>query len=379
MRHPTEGTLRRLVDEPVGVADTERLHVAGCAVCLSALAVVQQDAAAARTALDLDAVPEAVPDAPDAPDVEAGWRRLSGAVASQERPALVAASTVRAARAARAATVPRWRAALRSPAVAAVGVVAILAGAGAAAAADWLPFFRTEQVAPVAISEADLMALPDLSAYGDLEVLSEPDVREVADAAAAAEVTGLSVPVVDVLPQGVTGDPVLQVGDQVSAVFTFSADKAEQAARETLPEPPAGMDGSRFRLEAGPGVAQVWSGSQGLPAMVVARAVAPTASSSGVQFEAAREYLLSLPGLPDDVAAQLRALSADGTTLPLLLPADRVTTSEAEVDGVPATVVETRDGTMAGVVWVDEGVLTAVVGSLSEDEVLQVAGDLRTR
>lgn len=375
MRHPTEGTLRRLVDEPAGVADTERLHVAGCAACLSALAVVQQDASAARTALDLDAVPD-VPDAPDAPDVAAGWRRLSGAVASQERPAVVGASTVRAAR---TAAVPRWRAALRSPAVAAVGVVAILAGAGAAAAADWLPFFRTEQVAPVAISEADLMALPDLSAYGDLEVLSEPDVREVADAAAAAEVTGLSVPVVDVLPQGVTGDPVLQVGDQVSAVFTFSADEAEQAAGGTLPEPPAGMDGSRFRLEAGPGVVQVWSGSQGLPAMVVARAVAPTASSSGVQFETAREYLLSLPGLPDDVAAQLRALSADGTTLPLLLPADRVTTSEAEVDGVPATVIETRDGTMAGVVWVDEGVVTAVVGSLSEDEVLQVAGDLRTR
>lgn len=369
MRHPTEGTLRRLLDEPAGVADTERQHVAGCATCLSALAAVQQDASAAGAALDLDV----------APDVDAGWRRLSRAVASKERPAAVTASTTRTVR---TAPVPRWRAALRSPAVAAVGVVAILSGAGAAAAADWLPFFRTEQVAPVAITEADLMALPDLSAYGDLEVVSEPDVREVADAAAAADVTGLSVPVVDQLPQGVTGDPVLQVGDQVTAVFTFSSEKAEQAAAasgETLPEPPAGMDGSRFRLEAGPGVAQVWSGSQGVPAMVVARAVAPTASSSGVPFAAARDYLLAQPGMPDDVAAQLRAFSADGTTLPLPLPADRVTTSEAEVDGVPATVVTTRDGTMAGVVWVDEGVVTAVIGSLSEDEVLQVAERLRTR
>jgi hypothetical protein len=368
MRHPTEGILRRLVDEPAGVADTERQHVAGCATCLSALATVQQDAVAAGTALDLDVTA-------DGTDVDAGWHRLSGSVAAQWRPAAPA-------RGPRTARASRWRSALRSPAVAAVGVVAVLGGTGAAAAADWLPFFRTEQVAPLSITEADLLALPDLSAYGDLEVLTEPDVREVADAAAAAEATGLSVPVVDELPQGVTVDPVLQVGDPVTAVFTFSADKAEAAAAaagETLPDAPDGMDGNRFRLEAGPGVVQVWSGSQGLPALVVARAGAPTASSSGVPFETARDYLLSLPGMPDDVAAQLRAFSADGTTLPLPLPADRVTTSEAEVDGVPATVVTTRDGTMAGVVWVDEGVVTAVLGSLSDTEVLEVAEELRTR
>ena len=29
MRHPTEGLLRRLVDEPAGVADADREHVAG--------------------------------------------------------------------------------------------------------------------------------------------------------------------------------------------------------------------------------------------------------------------------------------------------------------------------------------------------------------
>ena len=28
MRHPTEGVLRRLVDEPAGVADADRAHVA---------------------------------------------------------------------------------------------------------------------------------------------------------------------------------------------------------------------------------------------------------------------------------------------------------------------------------------------------------------
>src|ERR687893_230960 len=107
MRHPTEGTLRRLLDEPAGVADPDREHIAGCPVCLSELAAARQDAAVTRAALDVDLAT-------------------------------------------------------------AVGVALLLGGAGAAAAADWLQIFRTEQVAPVTVSEADLVELPDLTAYGDV-------------------------------------------------------------------------------------------------------------------------------------------------------------------------------------------------------------------
>ncbi len=47
---------------------------------------------------------------------------------------------------------------------AAVAFTAVLSVAGVAAANDWLPVFRTEQVALVAFDSADLVALPDLSA-----------------------------------------------------------------------------------------------------------------------------------------------------------------------------------------------------------------------
>jgi len=166
----------------------------------------------------------------------------------------------------------------------------------------------------------------------------------------------------------------------VSATFTFSADRAADAAAgagETLPPPPPGLDGSQVRLVAGPGVAGIWSHEAGVPNLVVGRAVAPTAFSSGVPFETARDYVLSLPGLPDDVAAQLRTFNADGSTLPLPVPADEVTTSSAQVHGAPATVLSTRDRTIAAVVWADDGVVTAVVGSLDADEVLAIARDLR--
>ena len=247
-------------------------------------------------------------------------------------------------------------------------------------ATGWLQVFRTERFAPVEISRADLVALPDLSAYGSLELVSEPELREVAGAEAAEQATGLDVPEVDELPRGVLDDQEVRVSGEVSAVFTFSAARAAQtaaAAGEALPPPPAGMDGSQFRLEAGPGVATLWSEARGLPAMVVARAVAPTGFSSRVPFETARDYLLSLPGLPEDVAQQLRGFSGDGTTLPLPLPAQLVETSTAEVDGVEATVLTARDGFLSGVVWVEDGVVTAVAGSLTTDELLSVARGLR--
>ena len=361
MRHPSDGTLRRLLDEPVGVADPDREHVADCPVCLSALAAAQEDATASRTALDVASL--------DDLDVDAAWHRLSQAVAA-DAPAHVVPLAPRRLR----------RGVLRSPAVAAVGVVALVAGAGAAAAGDWLQVFRTERIEAVTITQADLVQLPDLTAYGTVEVVEDPEVRVVADAETAEEVTGLSVLEVDDLPRGVTDRSTISVGGQLRAEFTFSAEQAAKAAKaagEALPPPPAGLDGSRFRLVAGPGVAEVWSADSGLPGLVVARAAAPTAFSSGTPFETARDYLLDLPGMPEEVATQLRGYSADGTTLPLPVPADEATASETDVDGVPATLLQSRDGAFTAVVWVDEGVVTAVAGSLDADEVLSVARGLR--
>lgn len=361
MRHPAEGVLRRLLDEPVGVAVADRQHVARCPGCLDDLAAIRDDAALVGTALATEAA--------DSADVAAAWRRLSRTVPAAGRgPAAPARRTGRS------------REILRRPVVAALAVALALTGAGTAAANDWLQIFRTEKVAPISITTADLIALPDLSGYGDLSVTGDADVHQVLDASAAEAESGLDLPVVQQLPRGVGGEPVFQVGGRVSATFTFSAERAAEAAAEagaTLPTPPPGLDGSSVRLDAGPGAAQVWSSSVGAPALVVGRAVAPTAFSSGVPFESVRDYLLSLPGLPEELATQLRTFAADGSTLPLPVPADEVAMSSARIHGVPATVLETRDRTLAAVVWVDDGTVTLVAGSLDVDEVLSVARELR--
>jgi hypothetical protein len=360
MRHPTEGVLRRLLDEPAGVADSDRMHVADCPQCLRGLAAAREDAALVDTALAIEGGADV--------DVAAAWQRLSAAA--------------RAAGPGRAAARPRAgrsRGVLRRPLAAALAVAVVLTVASVAAANEWLQIFHTEQIAPLSLRAADLVALPDLSAYGDLAVENEANVHVASDAEAAAAETGLDVPEVTALPRGVSGDPVYQVGGEVTATFGFSAQRAAQAAAEageTLPPPPPGLDGSRVRLVAGPGVAAVWAHEAGVPSLFVGRAVAPKAFSTGVPFETVRDYLLSLPGLAEDVAAQLRTFTADGSTLPLPVPADHVTTSSAAVNGEPATVLATRDRTMAAVVWVDDGVVTVVAGALDADEVLAVAGEL---
>jgi hypothetical protein len=359
MPHPTDGTLRRLVDEPAGVTDADREHVASCSTCLSGLAAAQRDAAAAGAALAVEVTP----------DVEAGWQRLSRALAAGE-PARVAAAT----------RAPRWRSMLRSPVIAAIGVAALLTGAGAAAAADWLQIFHPQRVAPVTLTRDDLVELPELSAYGEVEQTGDGEVHAVADAAAAEQATGIPAPRVGELPRGVTGAPTYQVRGRVSTLFTFSAQKAADAAAAagaTLPPPPPGLDGSQFRLTLGPRLTATWTDARGVPAMIVTRSAAPTVDSSGIPFETARDYVLTLPGLPAHLADQLRGLAGDGTTLPLRVLTERMTSSDTDVGGAPATELTSRDGTMAGVVWVADGIVTAVGGSLSADEVLSVARGLR--
>ena len=217
MRHPTEGILRRLIDEPAGVSGPDRDHVTGCPRCLGQLATMRADADLVGAALATEEVADV--------DVAAGWRRLSAAAPGRER----AAAPPRSGRA---------RALLRRPAVAALAVAVVLAGAGTAAANDWLQIFQTEQIAPVSLTAADVLALPDLSGYGEVAVAKGPDLHEVPDAAAAAEQTGLAVPEVTTLPAGVSGEPDYQVGRQVSGTFTFSAARAARTAAEsgeTLP------------------------------------------------------------------------------------------------------------------------------------------------
>src|SRR4051794_492611 len=108
MRHPSEGVLRRLVDEPAGVTDDDRAHVADCPQRLRALETTRAEARLVDAAL-----------ASSAPvDTDAAWARF--AAAAPARPAVPAVAR------------NRWRPDLRRPVIAAVSAVDLVGGAGVA-------------------------------------------------------------------------------------------------------------------------------------------------------------------------------------------------------------------------------------------------------
>src|ERR687894_2990221 len=71
MRHPADGVLRRLLDEPAGVADADREHVGACGECRHRLAAIRADADLVQAALTTDTGADV--------DLAPAWRRLSAA------------------------------------------------------------------------------------------------------------------------------------------------------------------------------------------------------------------------------------------------------------------------------------------------------------
>src|SRR3954471_12053357 len=107
MRHPSEGVLRRLVDEPAGVTDDDRAHVADCPTCLRALETTRAEARLVGAAL---ASPAPV-------DTDAAWARFAAA-APTARPTVPAVAR------------RRWRPNVRRPVIAALSAVVLVGGAG---------------------------------------------------------------------------------------------------------------------------------------------------------------------------------------------------------------------------------------------------------
>jgi len=103
----------------------------------------------------------------------------------------------------------------------------------------------------------------------------------------------------------------------------------------------------------------------------------PTVQSSGVSVRQLEDYLLQQPGISPELAAQIRALGNPSQTLPIPIPVNMANSHPARVQGMPGVVIGDSSGLGSAVVWVKDGVVYAVGGTLTEDQVLQVANSLR--
>lgn len=361
MEHLNEGALRRLYDDPLALSDRERAHFAECGRCRERFDQVAADARGAAGAL---AVPAFTVDAGGALSAVRGRTAIPAPRRVLRFPG------------------GRWRPALAAG-VAAVAV-AVLAVTGLAE--QLLTIAQPDQVAPVPVTTSEQQALADLYHFGTIGWNGQASLQPVGGADAAASAAGFSAPSAGWVPAGTPSRIMYEVMGASTGTFTFDQAKAEAWASqqgETLPGMPAGLDGSTLTLNVGPAVAELYggyavqtAGSSGLPGLVIGKMRSPSLESTGPSVADIESYLLSLPGITPQLAAQIKAIGDPTQVLPLPIPVDRATSETVDINGVQGVLVGDNTGLGAGVIWVKDGYVYGVAGTLSQDDVLAVARSL---
>jgi hypothetical protein len=371
VRHVADGVLRRLDDEPFAVPDSVVDHLAACERCSARQARIRHDTERAARLLS---GPQLVP------DTDLAWTRLQ-----RDLPRGRAGKADRRRRPAPEFHPSPWfpRVSLRAGLV--LGVVGIVL-AGTAAAATLTTIFAPTHVAPVSLSQSDLRAITAFSGLGDGQVLggfstpsgsttlrfgtirwsSSGTARPVSSLAEAAVAAGFPVSLPAHLPRGVGAVQRVGVQPRVSATVTFNATAA-------------GLRGSSVTLAAGPAVLVTYAGANRTepPTLGVVTMRRPTARSTGATTSQIEAFLLAQPGIPPQLAEEIRLLGDLRTTLPVPVPPGASVRS-VQIAGRPGVLLADASNAAAAVVWEDGGgTLHVVAGILDSQDVLNVADQLR--
>lgn len=368
MRHVPDGVLRRLDDEPLAIPDRVTDHVAGCERCRARRERIVSDT---ELAAQLFSAPNLVP------DDDLAWARI--------RRELYRTAEGAEAGTSRVASVGRPRPAFPRLSLRtglAVGSVAILI-AGTAAAATFTTIFAPTHVAALTLSQRDVQAISGFmggnsGALGSFSTpsgtstlrfgtitWSSPAAQPVASLQQAEAQAGFSAPLPARVPSGVGALRQIAVQPRMSATVTFNSTAARLA-------------GSSVTLDTGPAVFAVYGGTGGndVPTLGVATMPRPRAVSSGASLSQVEAFMLSQPGIPPQLAEEVRLLGDLKTTLPVPVPA-RAAVRSVQVAGWPGVLLADPSNTAAGVIWEDgRGILHAVAGLLDSQQVLNVADQL---
>ncbi|HEY5348743.1 MAG TPA: hypothetical protein VIJ64_03395, partial [Candidatus Lustribacter sp.] len=146
--------------------------------------------------------------------------------------------------------------------------------------------------------------------------------------------------------------------------------------KRRLPAMPAELNGTTITVALGPTIAQTWKDADGKDGLVVVQSIAPVVRSSGASLRELESYLLSVPGVSPQLAAQIQAIGDPSSTLPVPFLANKQTAQRVTVDGSSGVAVGDNTGVGAGVVWEKNGKIYVVFGALAQDQVLNVADSL---
>jgi hypothetical protein len=367
VRHLSDGTLRRIYDEPLALTATDQAHYETCAGCKTRFQAIATTARAASALLELPAF---------APEPGTALRSVQARIQREE-----------------AARPPRWYERwlgrttlglrpLATPAIAVLLAAALATGlAVSGAAGSLIRVFEPHSIVAVQVSPSDFAGTGAMLDYGEVTWRpAAPRPQLLSDAAAASAQSGLPVLTPAALPNGVSGPVSFGVVSHATGSLTFDAERlrasAAQKGVQVNPMPPT-ISGSTLIVNAGPALIEVWGARAAeaqIPTLVIAQTRMPTIDSTGATAAQLQDYLLSQPGVPPDIAAQLRAIKDPTSTLPVPIPKGLATTQPVQVNGVSGLLIKAVMG--AGVVWEKNGVIYAVGGQLTPDQVLAIATTL---
>lgn len=384
---PSTGELRMLLDHgESALTPPQREHIQRCPACQRLTRELSESAEIARRVVDA-----ATPGSPLDPAL--AYRRWQQRLRSvRARSDFGGEGGIPMGH--RSAT--RVRLAAAGVALAAVLALVITLTPFGALANEFVNRFRVQQFAAITVPMETVAALtaqtqmlpPEQreAMHRELEQIAqftttfnEGSLREVGSLDEAAATLGREPDTPGKLPAAVSGaSPRLFVGQAGTASVTIDVARArEMLARlgvqfASLPDP-AVTPTVTVTLNVPASAAQVYeNGSQML---VVAEMASPELIlPETIDPELLREDLLSLPGLPPDLVAQIRAVRDWRETLIIPVPAD-ATTRQVTLHGASGLLIEAPEG--SAVLWQKGGVLHAVGGTMDGETVLSIAESVR--
>jgi hypothetical protein len=313
--------------------------------------------------IDDDAFCARLLDADDDVDAQAGYRRFV-AQRAQVRP---------------------WRRYVAGGAlgVAAALVLALFFTPLGTYARSFLTVFEPKQFTPVDVSSiAGKHGLRmELQAFGTVRRESM-DVRALPSGRAIDAAVGYHVLTPSYLPADLKARVSYKMSRRVEDAFTFSARKArasEARLGKRLPPVPPALDGTTVTVQFGPMIQQRWNqapkGDE--PALVIAQLPVPVVRSSGATLAQLEHYLLTMPNVSPQLAAQIRAIGDPASTLPVPFRPTKQNAQRVRVQGEPGLAIGDNTGVGAVVIWQAKGMMHFVGGALRADEALKIADGLR--
>lgn len=279
----------------------------------------------------------------------------------------------------------RWRLSLGALAAALALTFLIGTPEGRVAAAEFLAQFRSQHLTivtfdPTQVRQTGLFRLEQL---GTVTNPRPPQPVQVANIQEAASKAGFPIlqPDPALLPQGASKTPTIRFSPASQTRLTFDKQKA-RAYFDSLNRKdvslPDNMNGATLVVSLPPVVMLEYDGSDGKPSLMVGQAHDVQVGVEGnVTLDEVRSFLLSMPGLPDDLARQLRSIQDWRSTLPIPIPADKISWQDTTVAGSPGYILNDNTGLGSAVIWQKNGQILGVAGPMKAPDLRKLAESLK--